>query len=123
MDARTRGVSASVNVTLPTADRWRHMKQKRHTPCPYTDQFPFAACGVPGIWLYRPNCNSGQYYHHRFDNTPAIIDFRQSAVALSASMEIMRFLANVDDATHYRYIPSEMQQEIDTLFGAVYGGF
>lgn len=96
---------------------------ERIVPCPYTDQFPFAACGVPGIWLYRPNCAAGQYYHHRFDNTPAIIDFRQSAVALSASMEIMSFLANIDDATPYRYIPSEMQEEIDTLFSAVYGGF
>ena len=93
------------------------------SPCPYTDQFPFAACGVPGIWLYRPNCASGLYYHHRVDNTPDVIDFRQSAVALNASMEIMSFLANVDDARSYRYIPSEMQQEINTLFNAVYGGF
>ncbi len=36
--------------------------------CPYTDQFPFAVAGVPGCWLYRPNCAGGRFYHHRPDD-------------------------------------------------------
>lgn len=92
-------------------------------PCPYTDQFPFAACGVPGIWVGKVNCITGLYYHHRVDNTPDIIDFEESAKCISASAEILEFLANTENVTPYRTIPEEQKQAIDAQFNAVYGGF
>ena len=91
--------------------------------CPYTDQFPFAACGVPGIWLFRKNCGIGIYYHHRFDNTPDIIDFEMAANYVDASVKLVSFLADTEDVSSYRTIPENQQKEIDSLFQAVYGGF
>lgn len=92
-------------------------------PCPYTDQFPFAACGVPGIWIYRKNCFAGNYYHHRVDNTPDIIGFDKAAKLVHASVELLTDLADRDNITPFRGIPSPMQAEIDAQFNAVYGGF
>lgn len=96
---------------------------ERTKPCPYTDQFPFAACGVPGIWLYRPNCAAGQFYHHRVDNTPDKIDFATAAQYVGAAADVLDYLADVEDLTPYRGIPADQQTAIDELFGAVYGGF
>ncbi|MBR7128307.1 MAG: M28 family peptidase [Lentisphaeria bacterium] len=96
---------------------------EKTTPCPYTDQFPFAACGVPGIWLFRPNCTAGLFYHHRVDNDAEIIDFRQSAVLMTATAKILEKIANSENTAQYRTIPADMQKEIDELFNNVYGGF
>ncbi|MBQ9338695.1 MAG: M28 family peptidase [Lentisphaeria bacterium] len=92
-------------------------------PCPYTDQFPFAACGVPGIWLYRKNCIGGNYYHHRFDNTPDIIGFDEAAKLVHASAELLADLADRDNIDSFRGIPAKLQSQIDAQFQAVYGGF
>ena len=95
-----------------------------HTvPCPYTDQFPFAACGVPGIWLFRKNCTAGVCFHHRVDNTPDRIGFEQAAGQVHAALALLSGLADAEDIAAYRGIPSALQQEIDSLFQAVYGGF
>ena len=92
-------------------------------PCPYTDQFPFAACGVPGIWLFRRNCTGGIYFHHRVDNTPDIIGFEQAAEQVHASFALISELADAEDIASLRGIPDVLQKEINSLFQAVYGGF
>ena len=92
-------------------------------PCPYTDQFPFAACSVPGIWIYRKNCFAGNYYHHRVDNTPDILGFETSAQLVHASAALMEELADREDIAPFRTIPEPLQKKINTQFNAVYGGF
>lgn len=95
-----------------------------HTePCPYTDQFPFAACKVPGFWQLRKNCETGIYYHHRIDNTPDKIDFELASEYVRVSCELLSFLADTPDRELYRGIPEDIQQQIDSMFQAVYGGF
>lgn len=95
-----------------------------HTnPCPYTDQFPFAACGVPGIWIYRKNCIGGNYYHHRVDNTPDVIGFGEAAKLVHTSAELLADLADSDNIGSFRGIPAQLQSQIDAQFNAVYGGF
>lgn len=92
-------------------------------PCPYTDQFPFAACGVPGIWIYRKNCAAGTFYHHRADNDAEVIDFRQSARQVCAAAQLLSELADREDISAFRGIPAALQQRIDEGFRTVYGGF
>ena len=92
-------------------------------PCPYTDQFPFAACGVPGIWINRPNCVAGCYYHHRVDNTPDVLGFDQAATAVTAGAALLADLSDKDYIDDIKGIPSDQQKLIDQLFDAVYGGF
>ena len=92
-------------------------------PCPYTDQFPFAACGVPGIWLCRKNCIGGNYYHHRADNTPDVIGFDEAAKLVHASADLLSELAGCENLDPVRGIPEQLQARIDAQFNAVYGGF
>ena len=96
---------------------------KLTVPCPYTDQFPFAACGVPGVWLSRKNCVGGRYYHHRADNIPDIIGFDQSAKLVHASAELLADLADSEKVDSFRGIPAQLQSQINAQFNAVYGGF
>lgn len=89
-------------------------------PCPYTDQFPFAACKIPGIWLFRRNCIGGLYYHHRFDNTPDKLGFDVSAQIVEASAALVAKLADMEDISAFRGIPAEQQKQIDELYATVY---
>ena len=91
--------------------------------CPYTDQFPFAACGVPGIWTFRRNCAAGLFYHHRVDNDPAIIGFEDCAKLVNTAETILTYLADQEDISKYQGIPADIQEKVDQQFNAVYGGF
>ena len=94
-----------------------------NVPCPYTDQFPFAAAGVPGVWISRANCTAGLFYHHRIDNTPDKIDFAMSANHVAASAALLDALANAEDFGRYAGIPEAEMPGIASLFKEVYGGF
>ncbi len=92
-------------------------------PFPYTDQFPFAACKVPGFWLWRKNCFAGIYYHHRVDNTPDKISFETAGKAVEASADLMIYLADKEDISTLRGIPVDQQNLISDQFNIVNGGF
>ena len=92
-------------------------------PCPYTDQFPFAACKVPGIWINRPNCVGGCYYHHRRDNTADVLGFDQAAQVVGAGADLLADLADRKELGGLKGIPADQQALIDEQFNAVYGGF
>ena len=92
-------------------------------PTPYTDQFPFAACGVPGVWINRPNCMEGQFYHHRIDNTPDKLDFSMTAQYVDVCADFLSKLANAADLSDYKGIPAEQLPAIAELADSVYGGF
>ena len=96
---------------------------KNTDPCPYTDQCPFAACGVPGIWLYRKNCFAGNYYHHRIDNTPDIIGFEEAAKLVHTAADLLTDLADRENINPFCGIPIPFQSRIDAQFNTVYGGF
>ena len=90
---------------------------------PYTDQFPFAACGVPGMLFFRKNCSAGLFFHHRIDNTPDKLDFNVAATYVTAAAKVMEELADTADLSKFRGIPADLKVEIDDLFNKVYGGF
>ncbi len=92
-------------------------------PTPYTDQFPFAACGVAGLWLNRPNCLAGQFYHHRVDNTPDKLDFDVVAKYVDVCADFLSQLGNKVDLADFKGIPEEQKAEIAKLADSVYGGF
>ncbi|MBO5724316.1 MAG: M28 family peptidase, partial [Lentisphaeria bacterium] len=91
--------------------------------CPYTDQFPFAACGVPGCWISQKNCTSGIFFHHREDNTADVLDFVTAGRWVESSAELMGTLADLDELGSLKGIPEEIQKKVDEEFNAVYGGF
>ena len=91
--------------------------------CPYTDQFPFAACGVPGCWVGQKNCASGNFFHHREDNSADVIDYERSARWVEASADLMGALADREDLSGLKGIPEEIQKKVNEEFNTVYGGF
>lgn len=90
------------------------------TPCAFTDQFPFAACGVPGIWITRKNCTEGLVYHHREDNTCDKIDFARSANCVTAAANFLLDLSNQDAWDQLGGIPEDQQEQINRLFHEIY---
>ena len=117
----------TVNAALPMRQLLKNIFNKNDIyyseciePCPYTDQFPFAACGVPGCWLFRKNCTSGIFYHHRIDNTPDKIGFDTAAQVVKAAGELLANLADSEDISAFCGIPEEQQLKIDELYNTVY---
>ena len=104
------------------SDLFRDYVEKVET-CPYTDQFPFAACGVPGCWVGQKNCASGNFFHHREDNSADVIDYERSARWVEASADLMGALADREDLSGLKGIPEEIQKKVFEEFNAVYGGF
>lgn len=92
---------------------------------PYTDQFPFAAAGVPGLWLTRRNCTSGTFYHHRCDDTIDKLDFAQAAHQLDAAAAFLVKLAAADSAAAKVMdgMPAAEQVEVARVWEALYGGW
>ena len=98
----------------------RNLLYRTDGPLSYTDQFPFAACKVPGIWLFRRNCLGGIFYHHRADNTPDKLGFEAAAKLVEASADLMEKLADREDISDFRGIPADLQKKIDVLYSTVY---
>lgn len=89
---------------------------------PYTDQFPFAAAGVPGLWMNRRNCTTGVFYHHRADDTIENLDPVLVAAQLDATAD---FLVQMDTMKYDggAGIPAASRQEIARVWDDLYGGW
>lgn len=90
--------------------------------CPYTDQFPFAVAGVPGLWLTRKNCATGVFYHHRRDDTLENIDTASLARQLDAVAEFLSVLAE-DDTLPPPGLPPPLPTAIASVWDNLYGGW
>lgn len=91
---------------------------------PYVDNFPFSVAGVPGLWVLRKNCENGHTYHHRADNTPDKLDFSISARHVDAGKAVISYYADSEKPINaMRILSPEQQQEISSMWEAVYGGW
>lgn len=90
---------------------------------PFTDQFPFAAAGVPGLWLRRCNCATGLFYHHRADDTMDTLGPDVMARHIDAAAGFIAHLANARLETSTWKIPEPLQPEIAQVWQSHYGGW
>ena len=90
---------------------------------PFTDQFAFAAAGIPGVWIFRSNCEAGMFYHHRVDNTPDKIDYAMSARHVDAAAEMLSVLADAENIAPFRGIPPETAKSVAAEWKEVFGGW
>ncbi|MDP6417400.1 MAG: M28 family peptidase, partial [Gammaproteobacteria bacterium] len=60
---------------------------------PYADHFPFAASGVPAVWLGRSNCTSGRFFHHCPDDIMSRIGIPTVTRLLNVSCECLARIA------------------------------
>lgn len=94
-----------------------------HEVIPYTDQFPFAACGVPGLWLHRPNCTAGRFYHHRPENNLAKISPLVLSKTADAAASLITEIAGVEKLPFKRKIPSAQAGQIKACWRDFFGGW
>jgi hypothetical protein len=104
------------------SDRGIYVKTGREV-VPYTDQFPFAVAGVPGVWLYRRNCTAGRFFHHRHDDDMSKISCDVMASHLNAAAAIMAHLLNAEEFPVDADIPIEQREQILTYWEDLYGGW
>jgi hypothetical protein len=90
---------------------------------PYADHFPFVAAGVPGVWMARPNCHSGYWYHHRADNDLSRVSPETMAAWLSPATAIVHRLVNVRRLPFPREIPKDQARAVAAHWKDLFGGW
>jgi len=90
---------------------------------PYADHFPFAAAGVPGIFLHRRNCAGGRFFHHRFDDDITRVSFPLTASLVDCGARLLAELANADDLPFPRDMPPEQGETIQKFWEDLFGGW
>ncbi|MBN2449145.1 MAG: Zn-dependent exopeptidase M28 [Lentisphaeria bacterium] len=90
---------------------------------PYTDQFPFAVAGVPGVWFGRANCTAGRFFHHRSDETMERLSCELLARNAQAVADVLAGLAAADPFPFPRTIPEHQRAGLEAFWEDLYGGW
>jgi aminopeptidase YwaD len=89
---------------------------------PFTDQFPFAAAGTPGLWLNRRNCAAGRFFHHRFDDNISRVCPEVITTHVDSAADFIALLAEAEELPAMS-IPEELRPEIKNIWQDFYGGW
>lgn len=90
---------------------------------PYADHFPFVAAGVPGLWMWRPNCPSGRFFHHRPDDDLSRLSIPLMSRLLTALAGFGQEMANVRDLPFGRTIPAHQADAVGPYWDDLFGGW
>lgn len=90
---------------------------------PYTDQFPFSVCGLPGVWVSRACCTVGRFWHHRWDDDMRNVSPDEMATIADAGASVLDSLANADTIPFSNGFSPEITQRINNIWNNLYGGW
>jgi hypothetical protein len=90
---------------------------------PYTDQFPFAVAGVPGVWLSRRNCTAGRFFHHRPDDDLSRVSCELLAALTGAAADLLAAWSAARTLPFARRIPAAQRKTILAFWEDLYGGW
>ncbi len=90
---------------------------------PYSDHFPFTACGIPSAWVTRTNCTSGRFFHHRPDDTLDRVSAAQLAKLAEISHNILNDMATQDTPAFPVHIPETQQEEVNRQWHELFGAW
>jgi hypothetical protein len=90
---------------------------------PYADHFPFVAAGVPGIWMWRPNCANGRFFHHRPDDDTSRICFTTMTRHLDAIAAGIADLAERPELPFPAAIPEKQKKAVSAMWDDLFGGW
>jgi len=90
---------------------------------PYADHFPFVAADVPGLWMWRPNCPSGRFFHHRPDDDLSRLSFPLMSRLLTALAGFVGEMANVPELPFGRTIPPHQADSVKQYWDDLFGGW
>jgi aminopeptidase YwaD len=91
--------------------------------CPYADHFPFVAAGVPGITMWRNNCTSGRFFHHRPDDDPSRVSRDLMADLLDSVAAWVADRAREPQWPFPRSIPGPQALEVARFWEDLFGGW
>lgn len=90
---------------------------------PYTDQFPFAVAGVPGVWISRRNCTAGRFFHHLPSDDMDHLSCDILATSAQAAAGVLATWAVAETLPFARRIPLAQRAAIRTFWEDLYGGW
>jgi Zn-dependent M28 family amino/carboxypeptidase len=90
---------------------------------PYADHFPFVAAGVPGVYVGRPNCSAGRFFHHRPDDDMSRVSTSVVASLLTTAADIMADAAGRDALPFSAGIPEDQNQRVQAFWNDLFGGW
>lgn len=90
---------------------------------PYSDHFPFAAAGVPALWMGRLNCASGRFFHHRPDDDSSRISTAVMAAHLDAVAAMMADWAERERLPFPAAIPAAQRPAIRAMWRDLFEGW
>lgn len=90
---------------------------------PYTDQFPFAVAGVPGVWLSRRNCTGGRFFHHRPDDDLSRVSCSLIGRNTQAAAGVLAGWSAAKALPFRRSVPAAQRQAIQVFWDDLYGGW
>ena len=91
--------------------------------CPYTDHFPFVAAGVPGLWLWRRNCTTGRFFHHRPDDDISRVSPALMAELIRAAAEFIGDMANAEPLPFPVAVPADQAAQVQGFWEDLFGGW
>lgn len=95
----------------------------KHEIVPYADHFPFAAAGIPGVYLGRSNCASGRFFHHRPDDTLSKISIPLCTKLIQVGCLSLFKLANAEVMPFQPTVAEESRAEIEKMWQEIFGGW
>lgn len=93
------------------------------TITPYADHFPFVVAGVPSVFLYRTNCTSGRFFHHRPDDDLARVSAPLVATLLEASAAVLQDLATRTDLPFPATVDPVFVEPVRRYWDDLFGGW
>ena len=113
------GLCQQIHDVFGKHDVWY---QECRKPEPTNDLFPFTVVSIPGITLLRKNCESGVFYHHRFDNTIDVIAADMVANLAEAALDLTEPMA--DGMTEYEIsVDDTKKDEVQQSWMSIFGGW
>jgi aminopeptidase YwaD len=93
------------------------------TVVPYADHFPFVAAGLPGVFHYRVNCDSGRFFHHRPDDNVSRVSADVLARDISAVATWLDEMSRVDTLPFTSGVPEAQRAEVAACWEDLFGGW
>jgi hypothetical protein len=111
------------DLVVPCFERAGQYVQPTNDIMPYSDHFPFAAAGIPSIFLGRVNCTAGRFFHHRADDDMSRVSVPLLATFTDVVGSLMMKLANARRLPFPATIPPVQATQVRRYWNDLFGGW
>ena len=90
---------------------------------PYADHFPFVAAGIPGVWIWRRNCEMGRFFHHRPDDDMSRVSPGRMAAILEPVADVLADWALRKTLPFSAAWPTALRKRAAAMWRDLFGGW